>query len=270
MIVFPAIDLRQGRCVRLRQGRAEDETVYGDDPSAVARAWVAQGAQWLHVVNLDGAFGGAANGALAGPASDTRRPVNLERLVQIRAAVPDTPLQFGGGLRSLEDVDTALELGATRVILGTVAVRNPELVAEALRRFGPERIVVGIDAREGRVATHGWQQTSNVTATALGQAMRDRGVTTVVYTDIARDGMLTGLNVQATADLARTSGLRVIASGGVASLDDIVALQAAQARQAHCGSAGRIEGVIVGQALYTGALSLLDAIEAVAASPKTG
>ena len=262
MIVFPAIDLRQGRCVRLRQGRAEDETVYGDDPATVARTWVAQGAQWLHVVNLDGAFGT--------PATGTRRPVNLERLVEIHAAVPATPLQFGGGLRSLEDVTTALELGATRVILGTVAVQDPGLVAEALQQFGPERIVVGIDARDGRVATHGWQQTTDVTATALGRAMRDRGVTTVVYTDIARDGMLSGVNVQATADLARTSGLRVIASGGVASLADLVHLRAAQARLAHSGSAGRIEGVIVGQALYTGALSLLDAIEAVAASPQTG
>jgi phosphoribosylformimino-5-aminoimidazole carboxamide ribotide isomerase len=259
MIVFPAIDLRQGRCVRLRQGRAEDETVYGDDPAAVARAWVAQGARWLHVVNLDGAFGT--------PATGTRRPVNLERLVEICAAVPATPVQFGGGLRSLDDVATALELGATRVILGTVAVQDPGLVAEALQQFGPERIVVGIDARDGRVATHGWQQTTDVTAAVLGQAMRDRGVTTVVYTDIARDGMLSGVNVQATADLARTSGLRVIASGGVASLADLVHLRAAQARLAHGGSAGRIEGVIVGQALYTGAVSLPDAMEAAAASP---
>jgi phosphoribosylformimino-5-aminoimidazole carboxamide ribotide isomerase len=253
MIVFPAIDLRQGRCVRLQQGRAEDETVYGDDPAAVARAWVAQGAQWLHVVNLDGAFGRPASGA--------HRPVNLERLVEIRTTAPHTPVQFGGGLRSLEDVDTALGLGATRVILGTVAVQDPDLVAEALRRFGPEQILVGIDARGGRVATHGWQETSDVTATALGRAMHSRGVTTVVYTDIARDGMLSGLNVQATVDLARASGLRVIASGGVASLDDVVHLRVAQARLTQSGSTGRIEGVIIGQALYTGALSLPDAIE---------
>ncbi len=253
MIVFPAIDLRQGRCVRLRQGRAEEETVYGDDPAAIARTWVAQGAQWLHVVNLDGAFGSPATGA--------RRPINLERLVEIHAAVPGTPLQFGGGLRSLQDMHTALELGATRVILGTVAVQDPELVTEALQRFGPERIVVGIDARQGRVATQGWQQTSDMTATALGRAMHERGVITVVYTDIARDGMLTGLNVQATADLAQVSGLRVIASGGVASLEDLVRLRAAQARLARSGSAGRIEGVIIGQALYTGTLSLPDAIE---------
>lgn len=259
MIVFPAIDLRRGRCVRLRQGRAEDETVYGDDPAAVARAWVAQGAQWLHVVNLDGAFGDGTVRA--------RRPVNLERLVEIRAAVPATPVQFGGGLRSLDDVDTALGLGATRVILGTVAVQDPSLVADALRRFGPERVVVGIDARGGRVATHGWQQTSDVTAAALGQAMHDRGVTTVVYTDIARDGMLTGLNVQATADLARASGLWVIASGGVASLEDLIHLRAAQARLARDGSGGRIEGAIIGQALYTGAVSLADAIEAAANFP---
>jgi phosphoribosylformimino-5-aminoimidazole carboxamide ribotide isomerase len=264
MIVFPAIDLRQGRCVRLRQGRAKDETVYGDDPAAIARAWVAQGAQWLHVVNLDGALGSSANGAFGDVANGAVRPVNLERLVEIRAAVPDTPIQFGGGLRSLADVDTALALGATRVILGTVAVQDPKLVTEALLRFGPERVVVGIDAREGRVATHGWQQTSDITATVLGQAMHDRGVSTVIYTDIARDGMLSGLNVQATADLARASGLRVLASGGVASLEDLEHLRAAQAHLGHRGSTGRIEGVIIGQALYTGAVSLPEAIETAA------
>jgi phosphoribosylformimino-5-aminoimidazole carboxamide ribotide isomerase len=265
MIVFPAIDLRHGRCVRLRQGRAEDEMVYGDDPAAIARAWVGQGARWLHVVNLDGAFSGAARRAFGGVASGALgRPVNLERLVEIRAAVPETPIQFGGGLRSLADADTALTLGATRVILGTIAVQDPELVAEALERFGPERIVVGIDAREGRVATHGWQQTSDVTATALGQAMHERGVTTIVYTDIARDGMLSGLNIQATARLAQASGLQVIASGGVASLEDLVHLGAAQGRLADSGSVGSIEGVIIGQALYKGAVSLPEALETAA------
>jgi phosphoribosylformimino-5-aminoimidazole carboxamide ribotide isomerase len=245
MIVFPAIDLRRGRCVRLRQGRAEEETVYGDDPAAVARDWLAQGATWLHVVNLDGALGDAPAGA---------QPVNLRRLAQIRAAVGGLPIQFGGGLRALADVETALDLGATRVVLGTAAVQAPELVVEALRRFGPERIVAGIDARDGRVATHGWQQSSGTTAVALGRAMGALGVIRAVYTDIRRDGMLAGANVAATAELARASGLRVIASGGVASRADVARLRAR--------AGDGIEGVIIGQALYTGALSLGEAIRA--------
>ncbi len=242
MIVFPAIDLRRGRCVRLRQGRAEEETVYDDDPAAVARRWVAEGAEWLHIVNLDGAFGEAH--------SPAGRPINLQRLAEIRAAAAATPIQFGGGMRSLSDVEMALDLGATRAILGTVAVQNPELVAEAMQRFGAERIVVGIDARDGRVATHGWVETSQTTAVALGRAMQARGVQRVVYTDIARDGMLTGVNVEGTARLARATGLRVIASGGVASLEDLKRLAAQDG----------IEGVIIGRALYTGALLLPDAV----------
>jgi phosphoribosylformimino-5-aminoimidazole carboxamide ribotide isomerase len=252
MIVFPAIDLRHGRCVRLRQGRAEDETVYGDDPVAVAVRWVDEGAEWLHVVNLDGAFGE--------PAGDSRHPINLRRLAEIKAAVPQTPIQFGGGVRSLADVETALDLGATRVILGTVAVQNPDLVEEMIARFGPERIVIGIDARDGQVATHGWLRTSDTTAVALGQAMRSKGVGRIVYTDIARDGMLTGVNVDATAELALATGLRVIASGGVASLEDIVRLGASRSYSPGSGSTGQIEGVIIGQALYTGAVSLPDTI----------
>jgi phosphoribosylformimino-5-aminoimidazole carboxamide ribotide isomerase len=245
MIVLPAIDLRRGRCVRLRQGRAEDETVFGDDPAAVARRWVGQGAAWLHVVNLDGAFGDAAVGG--------ERPVNLQRLAEIRSAAPETPIQFGGGVRSLADIETALGLGASRVILGTVAVQDPDLVEEALKQFGPSRIVVGIDARAGRVATHGWRQTSDTTALSLAKAMGRQGVIRVVYTDISRDGMLSGVNVEATAALAAVAGLKVIASGGVASLEDVVRLKA----RAEAG----IEGVIIGQALYTGAVSLPAALQ---------
>ena len=245
MIIFPAIDLRHGRCVRLQQGRAEDETVYGDDPAGVAQQWVAQGANWLHVVNLDGAFGEAGTGP--------QPPINLRRVQEIRAAVPRTNMQFGGGIRTLADVVASLALGVTRVILGTVAVREPDLVAEAVRRFGPERIVVGIDARDGMVATHGWQQTSETTATELGRAMRSLGVERVVYTDIARDGMLSGVNVEATIKLARETGLKVIASGGVASIDDILAVKA--------GEKDGVEGAITGQALYTGAVSLPAALE---------
>ena len=250
MIVFPAIDLRRGRCVRLRQGRAEDETVYGEDPAAMAARWIAQGAEWLHVVNLDGAFSEGTG--------ETHQPINLQRLAEIHAALPRTPIQFGGGVRSLADVETALDLGATRVIVGTVAVQNPELVEEMLERFGPERIVIGIDARGGQVATHGWLKTSDTSATALGQAMGSKGVERIVYTDIARDGMLTGVNVEATVALARATGLQVIASGGVASLEDIARLRANQPR--NNAATGQIEGVIIGQALYTRAVSLPDAL----------
>lgn len=257
MIVFPAIDLRQGRCVRLRQGDPTAETVFGADPAAMARHWVAQGAGWLHVVNLDGALGEAVvvPAAVAGeepdPAWLAALPRNWQALYAIRRAV-DVPIQFGGGLRRLEDIALALRLGATRVVLGTVAVQKPELVAAALERFGPERIVVGIDAREGRVAIHGWQELSPVAATDLACRLAALGVRRVVFTDIARDGMLAGVNVTATAELARVSGLRVIASGGVAGPEDILALRAAEA-------AG-IEGVIIGQALYTGALDLPTAL----------
>ncbi|MBC8446823.1 MAG: 1-(5-phosphoribosyl)-5-[(5-phosphoribosylamino)methylideneamino] imidazole-4-carboxamide isomerase [Chloroflexi bacterium] len=256
MIVYPAIDLRGGRVVRLRQGQAEAETIYSHDPAAIARLWVAQGAQWLHVVNLDGAFGTSRITDHASRITHhaPRTPINLQRLAEIHIAVPDTPIQFGGGLRTLADVATALELGAARIILGTVAVREPELVTAAVRRFGAARVAVAIDARQGRVATHGWQETSEVTALALGQAMRERGVRYAVYTDILRDGMLSGVNVQSTAALARATGLRVIASGGVATPDDVRRLRAEEA-------AG-IAGVIIGQALYSGALSLAEALRA--------
>lgn len=247
MIIFPAIDLRRGRCVRLRQGRAEDETVYGEDPVAVACRWVEQGAEWLHVVNLDGAL------AEEQTVSGSRLPLNLQRLAEICAAVPETPIQFGGGIRSLVDLETALQMGATRVILGTVAVQDPDLVMEAIRRVGSERIVIGMDARCGRVAIHGWKQSTYIAATELGRSMHQRGVTRVVYTDITRDGMLTGVNVADTVALARATGLKVIASGGVASLDDIVQLKDQE-------SVG-IEGVIIGQALYTGTVSLPEAVQ---------
>lgn len=250
MILFPAIDLRRGRCVRLRQGDPQAETVFGEDPAAMARYWVGLGAEWLHVVNLDGAFGD--DGAAAGEASVfAGLPLNLRRLAEIRAAV-DVPIQFGGGLRHSEDIDLALRLGATRVVLGTVAVRKPELVTASLHRFGQERIVVGIDARAGRVATHGWAQTSGIDALDLARAMATSGVQRVVYTDVARDGMLAGVDAAAVAELARLSGLRVIASGGVAGLQDIRVLKMREAEG--------VEGVIVGQALYTGALDLAEAM----------
>jgi phosphoribosylformimino-5-aminoimidazole carboxamide ribotide isomerase len=238
--------------VRLRQGDPAAQTTYGDDPAAVARAWAAQGAEWLHVVNLDGAFTGAGQG------SDQDLSINLRRLAEIRAET-SLPIQFGGGLRDVADIALALELGATRIVLGTVAVRHPEVVAQAIARFSAERIVVGLDARNGWVATHGWRETSALDVLTVARRMRDLGVPRVVYTDIARDGTLTGVNLDATVALARSSGLEIIASGGVAGLDDIRRLASHQA--------GGVAGVIVGQALYTGAVDLTTALREVRVVP---
>lgn len=277
MIIFPAIDLRHGRCVRLRQGDPQAETVFGEDPAAMARHWADQGARWLHVVNLDGALGATRAqlhalhrpnnikihhpGASAPetPQQELERdlPINLRRLREIRQAVPGR-IQFGGGLRTIEDIQLALELGADRVVLGTVAVENRGLVSDALLRWGPERIAVGIDARDGKVATHGWQETSRIDAVDLGYQMHALGVQHVIFTDISRDGMLSGVNVEATSRFGDVTGLKVIASGGVAGLADIEALKGHE----HYN----IEGVIVGQAIYTGNLDLRTAI-AVARSP---
>jgi phosphoribosylformimino-5-aminoimidazole carboxamide ribotide isomerase len=256
LTIFPAIDLRNGQVVRLRQGDPAAQTVYGDDPAAVARRWADQGAAWLHVVNLDGAFSGQGrDSSLPSVAQNDigggGLTLNLNRLIEIRSAV-GLPIQFGGGIRTVDDVARALALGATRVVLGTVAVRQPEVVAQAVARFGAERIVVGIDARDGMVATHGWLETSALDALTVARRMAALGVLRIVFTDIARDGTLSGVNVAATAALARESGLKVIASGGVASLYDIHALAA------HASDG--IEGVIVGQALYTGAIMLHEAM----------
>jgi phosphoribosylformimino-5-aminoimidazole carboxamide ribotide isomerase len=271
MIIYPAIDLRQGRCVRLRQGDPAAETVFGDDPAAMARHWVSQGAEWLHVVNLDGALGAtqAQLHALHRPNNiriqhpgqqvaltpeqelEHDLPINLRRLREIRRAVT-VPIQFGGGLRTIDDIQLALELGADRVVLGTVAIDNPGLVSEALLRWGAERIVVGIDARDGKVATHGWQSTSSVDAIELGHRMQALGVTRIVYTDISRDGMLSGVNLDLTSRLGDVTGLKVIASGGVAGIGDIEALKARE----HYN----IDGVIVGQAITPAHSSLAAAI----------
>lgn len=248
MIVFPAVDLRQGKCVRLTQGRPDAQTVYSDDPVVMALRWEVAGAKWLHVVNLDGAFAGA----LRAGAEPGDLPINVQVLRDIVGAA-HVPVQFGGGVRTLDDIQFLLDLGVRQVILGTVAVRVPDLVSAALARFGAERIVVGIDAREGMAAALGWQETSDVEAVSLGHEMVRRGVRRVIYTDIARDGTLSGINVTATAQLARETGLRVIAAGGVASLDDIRALKAVEA--------DGIEGVIVGKALYTGMVDLAQVIQ---------
>ena len=224
--------------VRLQQGRAEAETVYGDDPARIALDWQNQGAEWLHVVNLDGAFG-----------EDVA--LNLRALEAILKAIT-IPIQFGGGLRDIVSIGAALMRGVRRVVIGTGAIQNPDLVSNAVSRFGPENVAVSIDAREGNVATHGWRALSTLPALELGHQMAERGVTHVIYTDIARDGTLRGIDAVAMADLARETGLRVIASGGVASLADVQALQAHES--------DGIEGVIIGQALYTGAIRLHEAL----------
>jgi phosphoribosylformimino-5-aminoimidazole carboxamide ribotide isomerase len=246
VIVFPAVDLHHGLCVRLTQGDPAAETVYSEDPLAVARRWAADGAQWLHIVNLDGAFAGH----LDSEPGVHELPTNLTALQRI--AQMGLPIQFGGGLRSLNDIEMVLGLGAQRIVLGTAAVANPDLVAAAVERFGSERIAVGIDARQGLVSTHGWQQMSEVPVIDLAREMRLRGVDWVVYTDIARDGMLSGVNASATASLARQTRLRVIASGGVASLRDICTLKQVEA--------SGVSGVIIGRALYTGAIDLPSAL----------
>lgn len=228
MILFPAIDLKDGQCVRLVKGDMDRATVYGDDPAAQAKAFEAIGFRYLHVVDLNGAFDG--------------RPVNGEAVAAILDAV-SVPVQLGGGIRDMAGIGRWLERGVARVILGTAAVRDPDLVREAAKRF-PGRIVVGIDARGGRVAVQGWAETSEMTASDLARAFEDAGVAAIVYTDIDRDGILTGLNLGATLDLARSVSVSVIASGGLATMADIEALRAPEA--------AILEGAITGRALYDG------------------
>ncbi|GAB6170989.1 1-(5-phosphoribosyl)-5-[(5-phosphoribosylamino) methylideneamino]imidazole-4-carboxamide isomerase [Paradesulfitobacterium aromaticivorans] len=227
--------------MRLLQGRMEQATVYADDPVAVAQDFARQGAEYLHVVDLNGAFAG--------------EPVNDEVIKKIVGAV-SLKVQVGGGIRTLERVVELLELGVERVILGTVAVRDPDLVVEAVQRYG-ERIVVGIDAKDGRVAVQGWAETTDLGVVELALAMKKVGVKRVIFTDIARDGMLQGVNVESTARLAQATGLAVIASGGIAGLEDLTKLRA----QADQGVL--IEGAIVGKALYAGAFTLEEAFAAV-------
>ena len=238
--IYPAIDLRQGRVVRLQLGAPDRQTVFGDDPVEMAGRWLGAGARWIHVVNLDGAFAedGHANWAA------------LERLGQLPVR-----LQFGGGIRETADVDRALACGISRVVLGTAALENPALVAESIERFGPARVAVGIDAREGRVRTRGWKHETVVTPADLAGEMARLGVRTIIYTDISRDGVLSGVNVAATVALAEASGLEVIASGGANSLADVAAL-------VEKVSSG-LGGVIIGRALYEGQVSLAAALKLV-------
>ena len=238
MILYPAIDLKDGQAVRLLRGDMEKATVFSDDPAAQARAFAEAGCEWLHLVDLNGAFEG--------------QPVNGAAVEAILAAT-DVPAQLGGGIRDLATIETWLSKGLARVILGTVAVENPGLVREAARAF-PGQVAVGLDARAGRVATRGWAEETDVMVTDLARAFEDAGIAAIIYTDIDRDGAMGGPNVTATEALARATSIPVIASGGVSSLDDLIALR----------DTGVISGAISGRALYDGALDLGAALRALA------
>ncbi|KZM51234.1 1-(5-phosphoribosyl)-5-[(5-phosphoribosylamino)methylideneamino]imidazole-4-carboxamide isomerase [Labrenzia sp. OB1] len=241
MILFPAIDLKDGQCVRLKLGDMDQATVFNDNPGAQAKAFEDQGFEWLHVVDLNGAFAGeTVNGAA----------------VDAILSATNNPVQLGGGIRTLDHIETWLAKGITRVILGTVAVRDPDLVKEACRRF-PGKIAVGIDARGGRVAVEGWAETSELTAVDLARRFEDAGVSAIIYTDIDRDGVLKGLNIPSTLELARSVSIPVIASGGLASIDDIHRLL-----EPDCNI---LEGAISGRALYDGRLDPKEAMELIAA-----
>ena len=240
--VYPAIDLRQGRVVRLAQGDPDRETHYGDDALAIAQRWQDAGATWLHVVNLDGAFGEGTG------ASQTLAPTTASTALA-RILTTGLHVQFGGGLRDLEAIRRVLDLGVQRVVLGTALVENPALVKAALATFGPERVAVGIDARDHHVRTHGWRQATSLTAAELASRWAEMGGKWLIFTDVTRDGVGQGVNVDATAALAETTGLHVIASGGVASLDDVRRVQKAG-----------LTGVIIGRALYEGQIKLEDAL----------
>lgn len=234
MILYPAIDLKDGNCVRLLRGEMEAATVFGTDPAAQARAFQDAGAQWLHLVDLNGAFAG--------------HPVNARAVEAILSAIR-IPVQLGGGIRDMATIQGWLDKGLSRVILGTVAIEDPDLVRQAAATF-PGRIAVGIDARGGRVATRGWAKETEVTATDLAHRFQDAGVAAIIYTDIDRDGAMGGPNIPATEALARAVDIPVIASGGVSSLDDLRALAATQV----------IAGAISGRALYDGAIDLAQAL----------
>ncbi|MDD6134500.1 MAG: 1-(5-phosphoribosyl)-5-[(5-phosphoribosylamino)methylideneamino]imidazole-4-carboxamide isomerase [Selenomonadaceae bacterium] len=237
MLIFPAIDIRGGKCVRLLKGDFAQETVFSDKPAQMAKKWEEQGAKFLHLVDLDGALSG--------------KSCNLDTVKEILAVV-NIPVELGGGIRTMENIDKVLALGVRRVILGSVAVKNPALVKEACAKYD-DRIVVGIDAKDGIVAVDGWGVSGDVDVTTLAKEMKKAGVKTIIYTDISRDGTLEGVNVEATAKLARESGVNIVASGGVKSTADIEALKPYEK--------DGIEGVIVGKSIYMGTLDLQQAIE---------
>ncbi len=236
MIVIPAIDLKEGKCVRLEQGLMDRDTVFNDNPGAQAKVWQDQGAELLHIVDLDGAFAG--------------EPKNRAAIEAIVKAL-SIPTQLGGGIRDIPTIEAYLDLGIDRVIIGTAAQRNPELVEEACKRF-PGRIVVGIDAKNGMVAVQGWAEVTDITAVDLAKKFEGFGVSAIIYTDISRDGMMQGPNIEATRALAESISIPVIASGGVSSLQDIRNLMAVEK--------SGVTGVITGKAIYTGAIRLAEAV----------
>jgi phosphoribosylformimino-5-aminoimidazole carboxamide ribotide isomerase len=235
MIIYPAIDLRGGKVVRLKEGDPARMTSYSNDPADTAKRWMDAGASWLHVVNLDGAFG----------ESDNANRVALEAILKLGVRV-----QFGGGIRLLESVAQVLNLGVSRVVLGTIAVEQPDVVTDALKNFGAEKIAVGIDARDGVARVRGWKDDGEISAHDLALQMRTFGLRTVIFTDIRRDGLGSGLNISATRALADVSGLDVIASGGVNTIDDVLAARDAD-----------LAGVIIGRALYEGTIDLVKALQ---------
>jgi phosphoribosylformimino-5-aminoimidazole carboxamide ribotide isomerase len=236
MLIIPAIDLKDGQCVRLRQGLMDDSTVFSDDPVAMATRWVDAGCRRLHLVDLNGAFAG--------------EPVNGGVVTAIAAAYPQLPIQIGGGIRDLETIEAYVKAGVSYVIIGTKAVKEPDFVGEACRAF-PGKVIVGLDAKDGLVATDGWAEVSTVLATDLARRFDADGVSAIVYTDIARDGMMQGVNVEATLNMAKASSIPVIASGGITNMDDIRALNAV-AGQGICGA-------ITGRAIYEGMLDVAEA-----------
>ncbi|PCJ38867.1 MAG: 1-(5-phosphoribosyl)-5-[(5-phosphoribosylamino)methylideneamino]imidazole-4-carboxamide isomerase [Moraxellaceae bacterium] len=236
MIIIPAIDLKDGKCVRLRQGRMDDETIFSDNPVDVAGRWVNEGARRLHLVDLNGAFDG--------------KPMNAEIVTAIAKAYPDLPIQIGGGIRSLETIQTYIDAGVNYVIIGTKAVKEPQFVIDACKAF-PGHIIVGLDAKDGYVATDGWAEVSEQTVVEVAKKFEEYGVESIVYTDINRDGMMKGVNVEATAALANAINIPVVASGGVTNIDDIKLL-------AEVVGNG-IFGAITGRAIYEGTLDLKEA-----------
>jgi phosphoribosylformimino-5-aminoimidazole carboxamide ribotide isomerase len=237
--LYPAIDMRGGKCVRLLQGDYNQETVYGDSPFDMAKQFADQGAEWIHMVDLDGAKDG--------------KKVNHEHVIRVAKELP-AKVQIGGGIRSMEDVSFYLDSGVDRVILGSAAVSNPEFVREALKKYGGSRVAIGLDARDGFVATEGWLETSHIMAVDLAKRLVEEGAETFIFTDISKDGMLQGPNVEAIGELARITGKEVIASGGVSSIDDLVSLKEDKRN---------IAGAIIGKALYTGRFTLSDALGSV-------
>ena len=238
--IYPSIDLRNGNVVRLKQGDPNQQTTYSNDPTAMAQRWQSEGAEWLHVINLDGAFG-EPNAARA----NRRALANIASCVKMK-------LQFGGGMRSMADVKAAFDAGANRIVLGTAAIENPQLVADVIATYGAARLVVGLDSRDGMVVTRGWQTPSGMTAIELGNRMKEMGVLHALYTEVGHDGMMKGSAAEMTAALAQLTGLHVIASGGVGNIDHVKELVLYAPRG--------VAGVIVGKSLYEGTLSLKEAL----------